>query len=111
MNSVLNNLSIILGFQMTIDLPVLIICELGALILGFTVHFFWNSKKSLRITEPAAGNGISENDNWKLKYYYDMDMLELAQQQLREKLTQMQENEQILTIELEENRKEMEDLQ
>ncbi len=110
MNSLLNNLSIILGFQMTIDLPVLIICELGALILGFTVHFFWNSKKSLRITEPSAGNGISENDNWKLKYYNDMDMQERAQQQLRERLTQMQETEQILTIELEENRKEVEDL-
>ena len=110
MNSLLNNLSIILGFQLTMGLPEIIICELGALILGFTIHFFWNSKKSLRITEPAPGNGISENDNWKLKYYNDMDMQERAQQQLREKLTQMQENEQILTIELEENRKEVEDL-
>jgi chromosome segregation ATPase len=91
-------------------LPEIIICELGALILGFTIHFFWNSKKSLRITEPAPGNGISENDNWKLKYYNDMDMQERVQQQLREKLTQMQESEQILTIELEEGRKEVEDL-
>jgi len=110
MNSLLNNLSIILGFQLTMGLPEIIICELGALILGFTIHFFWNSKKSLRISEPAAGNGISENDNWKLKYYNDMDMQERAQQQLRERLTQMQETEQILTIELEENRKEVEDL-
>ena len=110
MNSLLNNLSIILGFQLTMGLPEIIICELGALILGFTIHFFWNSKKSLRITEPAPGNGISENDNWKLKYYNDMDMQERAQQQLRERLAQIQENEQILTIELEENRKEVEDL-
>ena len=106
----LNDLTVILGFQITMGLPEIIICELGALILGFTIHFFWNSKKSLRITEPASSSGISENDNWKLKYYNDMDMQERAQQQLRERLTQLQENEQILTIELEESRKEMEDL-
>src|SRR6201999_3223478 len=106
----LNNLDIILGFQLTMGLPEIIICELGALILGFTIHFFWRSKKSLRIDEPSQATGISENDNWKLKYYNDMDMQERAQQQLRERLTQAQEAEQILTIELEENRKEVEDL-
>ena len=110
MNSLLNNLSVILGFQLTMGLPEIIICELGALILGFTIHFFWNSKKNFRINDPAQNAGISENDNWKLKYYNDMDMQERAQQQLRERLTQAQETEQILTIELEEQRKEMEDL-
>jgi chromosome segregation ATPase len=107
MNS-LNILHIILGLQLTMGLPVIIICELGALILGFTIHFFWNSRKSLRIDEPSQSTGISDNDNWKLKYYNDMDMQERAQQQLREKLAQTQENEQILTIELEESRKELE---
>lgn len=91
-------------------LPEIIICELGALILGFTIHFFWNSKKDLRINEPSQNTGISENDNWKLKYYNDMDMQERSQQQLRERLSQAQETEQILTIELEENRKELEDV-
>jgi chromosome segregation ATPase len=105
----LNNLDVILGFQLVMGLPEIIICELGALILGFTIHFFWNSKKTLRISDPAASTGISENDNWKLKYYNDMDMQERAQQQLRDRLVQVQENEQILTIELEELRKELED--
>src|ERR1700755_3080321 len=106
----LNNLNIILGFQLTMGLPEIIICELGALILGFTIHFFWNSKKSFHINDPAQSAGISENDNWKLKYYNDMDMQERAQQQLRERLSQTQETEQILTIELEEKRKELEDV-
>ncbi|HWB94804.1 MAG TPA: hypothetical protein VG605_23275, partial [Puia sp.] len=88
-------------------LPEIIICELGALILGFTIHFFWNSKKSLRIDEPAQPAGINENDNWKLKYYNDMDMQERSLQQIREKLSQSQETEQILTIELDETRKEL----
>lgn len=106
----LNNLEIILGFQLTMGLPEIIICELGALILGFTIHFFWNAKKGLRISEPAPSAGISENDNWKLKYYNDMDMQERSQQQLRDKVSLAQENEQILTIELEETRKEIEEL-
>lgn len=91
-------------------LPEIIICELGALILGFTIHFFWKSRKSLRLDEPAPSDSISENDNWKLKYYNDMDMQERTQQQLRERLSQGQETEQILTIELEEKRKELEDV-
>jgi predicted nucleic acid-binding Zn-ribbon protein len=106
----LNNLDVILGFQLVMGLPEIIICELGALILGFTIHFFWNSKKSLRISDPSANTGISENDNWKLKYYNDMDMQERSHQQLRDKLAQAQENEQILSIELEETRRELEDL-
>ena len=106
----LNNLDVILGFQLTIGLPEIIICELGALILGFTIHFFWNAKKNLRINDPAPATGINENDNWKLKYYNDMDMQERSQQQLRDRLSLAQENEQILTIELEETRKEMERL-
>ena len=107
----LNNLDIILGFQLIMGLPEIIIGVLGALILGFTIHFFWNSKKSLRISDPSASTGISENDNWKLKYYNDMDMQERGQQQLRDRLAQLQESEQILTIELEETRRELEETQ
>src|SRR6185312_416171 len=43
-------------------------------------------------------------------YYNDMDMQENAQQQLRERLTQAQENERVLSLELEENRAEAEEL-
>jgi Tfp pilus assembly protein PilO len=108
--STLDNLNLILGFQLTMGLPEIIICELGALILGFTIHFFWNSKRSLRINLQSPPTGISENDNWKLKYYNDMDMQERAQQQLRDRLNEVQENENILTIELEETRREIEEL-
>ena len=105
-----NNLSIILGLQLTVGLPEIIICELGALVLGFTIHFFWNSRKNYDIQDPSHNVGISDNDNWKLKYYNDMDMQERAQQQLRERLTQVQNSEQVLTMELEENRTETQEL-
>lgn len=110
MNSLNNVAMMILGFQLTVGLPEIIICELGALILGFTIHFFWNSKKDLELNHPEQNPGISDNDNWKLKYYNDMDMQERAQQQLRERLTQTQESEKSLSMELEENRNETEQL-
>jgi DNA repair exonuclease SbcCD ATPase subunit len=91
-------------------LPEFIIAVLGALILGFTLHFFWKSKKNLQISDVPPATGINENDNWKLKYYNDMDMQERSQQQMRERLNELQESEQILTIELEESRKEIENL-
>ena len=106
----LNNLNVILGFQLTMGLPEFIIAVLGALILGFTLNFFWRSKKNLLISDAPPATGINDNDNWKLKYYNDMDMQERAQQQLRERLNELQESEQILTIELEESRKEIENL-
>jgi hypothetical protein len=81
-----------------------------ALALGFSIHFFWISKRSMRLDESRASETINDNDNWKLKYYNDMDMQERAQQQLRERLAETKENEQILTIELEETRKELDDL-
>jgi hypothetical protein len=97
----------ILDVQLTLGLPEIIVFLIVALILGFCIHFFWSSKKSIRIDDGNSGEGINENDNWKLKYYNDMDMQERAQQQLRERLAEARENEQILNIEVDELRHEV----
>ncbi|HVM87247.1 MAG TPA: hypothetical protein VMT76_03600 [Puia sp.] len=107
----MNTLLLILGFQLTVGIPEIVIPLLVALVLGFSIAFFWNSKKNIKIEHSAEPEGISENDNWKLKYYNDMDMQEHAQQQLRERLAETRENEQILTIEVEELRKEVTELE
>ena len=102
----MNTYLAIFGFQLTVGLPEIIIFQLGALLLGFSIHFFWNSRKNLKMGEDAE-TGINENDNWKLKYYNDMDMQERMQQQLRDRLSEVRENEQILNIEIEELKKEI----
>jgi chromosome segregation ATPase len=107
----MNTLLLILGFQLAVGIPEIIIALLVALVLGFSISFFWNSKKNINIEQSTEPEGISENDNWKLKYYNDMDMQERAQQQLRERLAETRENEQILTIEVEELRKEINELE
>jgi hypothetical protein len=106
----MKTLPFILGFQLTVRLPEIIIFLLGALILGFTLHFFWNARKAIKIERNPEQEGISENDNWKLKYYNDMDMQEKAQEQLRERLAESRENEQIMAIELEELQKKVKEM-
>ncbi|HEX3767988.1 MAG TPA: hypothetical protein VHT72_06405, partial [Puia sp.] len=88
-------------------LPEIIIFLLGVLILGISIHYFWTSRKSMRIEESVPDEGIGENDNWKLKYYTDMEVQEKTMQQLRDRLSESEENEKIATLELEELREEM----
>jgi len=100
----MKTLPLILDIQFNVRLPEIIIFLLGALILGFTIHYFWSARKSIKI-DNSGEEGISDNDNWKLKYYNDMDMQEKALEQLRERLAASEENEQISSIELEELQK------
>src|ERR1700681_2000584 len=103
----MKTLPLILGYTLTVRLPEIIIFLLGVLILGITIHYFWTSRKTMRIETPVPDEGISENDNWKLKYYTDMEVQEKTMQQLRDRLSESEENEKICTIELEELREEL----
>ena len=103
----MKTLPLILGYTLTVRLPEIIIFLLGVLILGITIHYFWTSRKTMRIEKPVPDEGISENDNWKLKYYTDMEVQEKTMQQLRDRLSESEENEKISTIESEELREEL----
>jgi len=103
----MKTLPLILGYTITVRLPEIIIFLLGVLILGITIHYFWTSRKTMRIETPVPDEGISENDNWKLKYYTDMEVQEKTMQQLRDRLSESEENEKICTIESEELREEL----
>jgi hypothetical protein len=103
----MKTLPLILGYTLTVRLPEIIIFLLGALILGITIHYFWTSRKTMRIEKPVPDEGISENDNWKLKYYTDMEVQEKTMQQLRDRLPESEENEKIYSLEAEELREEL----
>src|SRR5664279_5320176 len=103
----MKTLPLILGYTLTVRLPEIIIFLLGALILGFTIHYFWASRNTIRIQKPVADEGINDNDNWKLKYYTDMEIQEKTLQKLRERLSESEENEKIYHLELEELREEL----
>jgi chromosome segregation ATPase len=61
----------------------------------------------MRIEKKAPDEGINENDNWKLKYYTDMEVQEKTMQQLRDRLSESEENEKIYSLESEELREEL----
>jgi hypothetical protein len=65
---------IILAFEIT--LTEIIIFQVGALLLGFAINYFWNSKKSLPHIEnkPLQDTSINEADEWRLKYYEQKDI-------------------------------------
>ena len=70
-------------------LPEIIICCAWRTYSRLHHSFFLEiQKRACASTILPPATGISENDNWKLKYYNDMDMQERAQQQLRERLNQ-----------------------
>jgi DNA repair exonuclease SbcCD ATPase subunit len=103
----MKTLPLIIGYALTVRLPEIIILLLGALILGFTIHYFWTSRNTIRIHKSVPDEGISDNDNWKLKYYTDMEIQEKTLLQLRERLSESEENEKIYHLETDELREEV----
>jgi cellobiose-specific phosphotransferase system component IIB len=94
----MNNLPLILGLQ--ISLVEIIIFQLGAVILGFAIHFFITSKKNIHIEEKVSETAISDADQWRLKYYEELDMQEKKREQLQRELEEARESEEQLEQEL-----------
>ena len=106
----MNSLLIILGYQISIGILEIIVFQLGAIVLGFFIHFFLVNRKSMpaSVAEPSVlAESSIDPDEWRLKYAEEMEVQEKLQQQLRRELAETKENEELLTIELEEVKKEM----
>ena len=100
----MNTYLIILGIQ--ISLLEIIIFQVGAIVLGFAIHFFITSKKNIKVEEQPDVNTISEADEWRLKYYEELDMQEKRQEKMKQEIAEARENEQQLENELMEMRAE-----
>jgi hypothetical protein len=91
----------------------IIVFLLGGVALGFFIHFFLVSRKtmSLKLPQPEppiiADSAFQNTDEWRLKYYEEMELQEKVQMQLRRELDEVRDNEELLTIEVEELNKEL----
>ena len=106
----MNSLAIILGYNVTIGLPEMIIFLLAAILLGFSIHFYWTGKKSvpgLKSTMPEDDTRISEEDQSRLELYEQIEKHEKAEDRLKKELMRMTETEKSLLKELEETRDEV----
>jgi hypothetical protein len=69
--------SVLLGFQIAFGLLEVIIFQIGAVILGFAIHFFVTSRKSMNLMQKSAVSeepGMTEADEWRLRYYEQIDL-------------------------------------
>jgi len=97
---------VILATTLTLSILEIILLFFGAIILGITIHFTLASRRSLR----AAMNDKDEinkiRDEWKLRYFNDIEARDKELTTLREQLSDAEENANIYSIEAEEMRKE-----
>lgn len=109
----MNYLLVFLGYQMYVGVIEIIVFLLGGIVLGFFIHFFLVSRKTMAFKmperePPIIANAAFDNaEEWRLKYYEEMEMQEQAQMQLRRELDTVRDNEELLTIEVEELHKEL----
>ena len=106
----MNSLAIILGYNVTIGLPEMIIFLLAAILLGFSIHFYWAGKKSvpgLKTVMPGDDTRISEEDQSRLQLYEQIERHEKSEDRLKSELMRMAEAEKSLLKELEETRDEV----
>jgi chromosome segregation ATPase len=87
-----------------ISIVEIVILMSGAIILGITIHFFITSRRSLQ-NSPLATSIVQKNmDEWKLRYFNDIEARDKEISSLQQKLTETEEHDHILSIEAEEMR-------
>ncbi len=83
------------------------ILMLGAIVLGVTIHFFIANHRSLhQSTSEESGNKIAnELDEWKRRYFNDMDFKDRELEELKKKFALSEDDNEINKIEADEMRK------
>ena len=91
---------------LSLTLIEIIVLMLGAITLGITIHFFIVSRKSLMTTTLNASGKVNRDlEQWKLKYFNDIEYRDKELASLKQQLTDTEENNDINAIEAEEMRK------
>ncbi len=93
--------------QLSLSLVEIIVLMLGAIILGITIHFFITSRRSLKDeVEKAPGGKLNrELDDWKRRYFNDIEDKDRELEGLKKKFANVEENSEINMIEADEMRK------
>ena len=88
----------------TLNLSILeiILLLFGAIILGITIHFFIASNRSLKATKQELDKTNPVQDEWKLRYFNDMEAKEKEINSIRQQLSEAEENARIYSTEAQE---------
>jgi chromosome segregation ATPase len=97
----------------TLSLSILeiIVLMMGAVVLGITIHFFITSRRSFGTTPTDSVKLTKSLEEWKLKYFNDIEIRDKELNIIRKQFDEVQESNSINTIEAEEMRRENKRLQ
>jgi chromosome segregation ATPase len=91
-----------------IELIVLFFCAVS---LGVVIHFFITSRKNLKAS-PVETDKMKRNiDEWKLKYFNDIEEKEKEVSEFRSRLSESEENSRIYKMEMEESKRQQRKIQ
>lgn len=100
--------------QLSLSVIEIIVLMLGAIVLGFTIHFFVFSRRSWREmnetlrnkTNPSSATNPSANElaTWKSKFFDETELKSKMVDELKKRLAETEENLEIYTIEADETR-------
>ena len=93
--------------QLSLSMVEIVVLMLGAIVLGITIHFFITSRKSLKdsVNESPGGKLNRELDDWKRRYFNDIEYRDKQLEDLKKKFEETNENNEINMIEADEMRK------
>jgi len=91
---------------LSLSLIEIIVLMVGAITLGVTIHFFIVSRRSINASSPdAAEKASKELEDWKLRYFNDIEVRDKELSELKKRSADAEENSSIYSIEAEEMRK------
>jgi chromosome segregation ATPase len=97
--------------HLTLSILEIIILLLGAIILGVTIHFFITSRRTLKTSNVESQTLAKTLGEWKLKYFNEIESRDKELTELKDRLSEAEENSNIYSIEAEELRRQNKILQ
>ena len=87
---------------LTLSVLEIVLLLFGAIVLGITIHFFIASNKSLKATTKELKKETQVQDEWKLRYFNDIELRDKEISTVKQKLMEAEENANIYSTEAEE---------
>jgi chromosome segregation ATPase len=93
--------------SLTLSVVEIVVLLLGAIILGITIHFFITSRRNLRIPKDESGSGRADlaRNEWKQKYFNDMELKDREITALTNRVNTAEENADQFAMELDDFKK------
>ncbi|MFT3845733.1 MAG: hypothetical protein QM725_11815 [Lacibacter sp.] len=89
--------------EIRVNLPEIIMFQVGALVLGFVIHYFWNMRHGSQFDQQLDVEKYErEAHDWRMKYFNVLENQKDSAEHLQKELTHARDNEKILLEELDE---------